>query len=308
MENYPTSISNIPKWGFGMAPISSRMRLRYDAAVQAVADLLQENIPYCEVNLDHLSELKGMFNRCIRQDQWEWFTVFTELGEPSARNMRSIVSDLVLLRRSIVASDYESSALACKRLLGNNLFHYLNNYQITLNVNESNLDAGWIYILSTRQQKDVLKIGMTRRSVAERVAEINGATGVLIPLSARRVFRVKHARKTERDIHLLLGRYRIRQDREFFNLPFDQAVKLIENHLVESKSHLRKRGEIIWFDVEANFGFISAGETSDVFVHVSEVDAGQETQLEPGIQVEFDLIQNPRGPVAQQVEILRDDR
>ena len=287
-----------------MAPISSRMRPRYDKAVQAIVDLLQANMTFDDVDTNDISELKGMFNRCIRQDQRDYYTVFTELGHPLRNHMRSIVSDLVVLRRSIETRDYKTTESTRERLLNNNLYHYLNNYQITLNVNEPDADAGWIYLLSTRQQNDVIKIGMTRRSVAERVAEINSATGVLIPFSARRVFRVKNARNTEREIHILLAQYRIRQDREFFNLPFEQAVSLIEKHLEDSTARLRERGEVVWFDPKKNFGFISVGKSDDVFVHSSEIKLGERTLLAPGVQVEFDLGHKPQGPFALQVEIV----
>jgi hypothetical protein len=50
--------------------------------------------------------------------------------------------------------------------------------------------AGWIYILSTREIPDLLKIGMTTRTVLERVREINNATGVAIPFGVRRCWRV----------------------------------------------------------------------------------------------------------------------
>ena len=42
-------------------------------------------------------------------------------------------------------------------------------------------NAGWIYVLSTREIPDPLKIGMTTRTVLQRVREINDATGVAIP-------------------------------------------------------------------------------------------------------------------------------
>ena len=43
---------SIAKWGFGMAPISSRMQRRYDAAVQTALDLFDGNIDPQEISLD----------------------------------------------------------------------------------------------------------------------------------------------------------------------------------------------------------------------------------------------------------------
>ena len=37
-----------------------------------------------------VSEVKGMFNRCIRQDQWDWFDVWTALSKPSTSDLESM--------------------------------------------------------------------------------------------------------------------------------------------------------------------------------------------------------------------------
>lgn len=44
----------IPKWGFGMAPISARMQSRYDLAVQCGLDLIDGNLEPEEVDPNHL--------------------------------------------------------------------------------------------------------------------------------------------------------------------------------------------------------------------------------------------------------------
>jgi len=59
-------------------------------------------------------------------------------------------------------------------------------------------------VLSTREQPDFLKIGMTTRTVEERVREINTATGVLIPFGVRRCWRVMDPSRSEKLIHSAL--------------------------------------------------------------------------------------------------------
>jgi phage FluMu protein Com len=44
--------------------------------------------------------------------------------------------------------------------------------------------SGYIYILSNPRMKDLLKIGLSTRSVQERIAELSSATGV--PLAVQR--------------------------------------------------------------------------------------------------------------------------
>ena len=75
---------------------------------------------------------------------------------------------------------------------------------------------------------------MTTRNVQKRVNEINSATGVLYPYSARKVYKVKDCRQVEKDVHHLLDNYRIRADREFFKISFRNACEIIEGYLQQS--------------------------------------------------------------------------
>lgn len=297
----------IPKWGFGMAPISSRMRSRYDAAVQTVLDVLYDNLSLEEVPLDDLSEFKGMCNRCLREDQWDWFSVFTELGEPPLDHLRKIVSDLILLRRSLKDKDFRAVEIVKRQLIRNNTCHFLHSYQNHISFQDSSSRAGWVYILSTREQPRILKIGMTQRSVSQRVNEINSATGVLIPFSARRVFRVIDALEAERDIHQQLQPYRVRSDREFFELDIGKATRLVTEYIEENRIRQRQNGTLLWFDNVKGYGFASSSKIGDVFLHKSEVRKEDLLQLQPGTIVQFDLGHSPRGPFAIRMSILEEN-
>ena len=101
--------------------------------------------------------------------------------------------------------------------------------------NDSNSE--YLYILSRREEKDILKIGMTTRNIQKRVNEINSATGVLYPYSARKVFKVKNCKKVEKEVHELLAQYRIRNDREFFKLSYSDACSFIEQYLTSTHQH-----------------------------------------------------------------------
>jgi hypothetical protein len=46
-------------------------------------------------------------------------------------------------------------------------------------------DGGFVYILSTRELPELLKIGFTTKSPEVRVKAINSATGVIIPWAVR---------------------------------------------------------------------------------------------------------------------------
>ena len=221
----------ISKWGFGMAPISARMQGRYDYAVQSMIDFLEGNTAIEEIEPGQISELKGMFNRCLRKDQWDWFNVFARFGSPNLQSLTPLIPLLIDLRRSVTSGETQRVGSISQRLLQLDLLRLLRTFQDASYSQSNNTEGGWIYILSTREQPNILKIGMTCRSVTQRVKEINSATGVLFPLSARAVFRVRNAAKAEREIFVLLNQYRIRSDREFFDVSFNLATDTIEIYL-----------------------------------------------------------------------------
>ncbi|GAB4039368.1 hypothetical protein [Spirosoma gilvum] len=81
----------IAKWGFGMAPISVVMGARYNGAANHMLQVITSMISLEEVNIEYISELKGMFSRGLKQDQWDWFTVYEKLGPPLNGNSANIV-------------------------------------------------------------------------------------------------------------------------------------------------------------------------------------------------------------------------
>jgi hypothetical protein len=88
------------------------------------------------------------------------------------------------------------------------------------------IGAGWIYILSSREFPDLLKIGMTTRTVEQRANEINAATGVAVPFGVRRCWRVTNPAIAEKAVHRALEPCRLRNDREFFKTDFKIAAKI----------------------------------------------------------------------------------
>lgn len=62
-------------------------------------------------------------------------------------------------------------------------------------------------------------------------------------------------------------------------------------------------GTVKWYDSEKGFGFITADEGDDVFVHVSTLPAGVPS-LRPGTRVDFGVVDGRRGKQALSVTIL----
>ncbi len=65
---------------------------------------------------------------------------------------------------------------------------------------------------------------------------------------------------------------------------------------------MTKKGTVKWFDVKKGFGFIQQEDGSDVFVHYSNISAGNGFKvLEDGESVEFEVIEGNKGLQAQNV-------
>ena len=61
-------------------------------------------------------------------------------------------------------------------------------------------------------------------------------------------------------------------------------------------------GTVKWFDTKKGFGFIQQEGGPDVFVHYSNITSEGFKNLEEGQPVEFELVDSPKGPKAQNVE------
>jgi cold shock protein len=65
---------------------------------------------------------------------------------------------------------------------------------------------------------------------------------------------------------------------------------------------MRTSGTVKWFNDEKGFGFITPDEGSkDCFVHHTSIQANGFKSLAEGDRVEFDMIQEPKGPKATNV-------
>ena len=225
-------MAQITKWGFGSAPQKPEQISKRMASIECLIAFRDNNPTRVTINIcDALSEVKGLFNRVARQDQWDWFTVYMYFDYPLQSECRFFVSQLGNLRKAITNHNESLFQESILRLQNSNLRVYLDNYLSF----DSARDTGdeYVYVLSRREENELLKIGMTSRNVAKRVKEINSATGVVYPLSPRMVYRVKNGREAESVAHEALKEYRIREDREFFLVRYSEACKIIETAFKE---------------------------------------------------------------------------
>ena len=63
----------------------------------------------------------------------------------------------------------------------------------------------------------------------------------------------------------------------------------------------RLKGTVKWFNNAKGYGFIGRDDGPDVFVHYSAITSEGYRNLTEGDQVEFEVVQGPKGPQAAKV-------
>ena len=64
---------------------------------------------------------------------------------------------------------------------------------------------------------------------------------------------------------------------------------------------LRSKGKVKWFNERRGFGFIEREDGDDLFVHYSAIQGDGFKTLEEGQEVEFDIVEGPKGLQAANV-------
>jgi len=93
--------------------------------------------------------------------------------------------------------------------------------------NRDNADQ-WVYILSNPTLPGLLKIGYTKNEPEVRAKQISASTGVALPYKVEWAFQCFNGEQLEQEVHRELEHYRVNQQREFFDIPINEAKKTIK--------------------------------------------------------------------------------
>ena len=74
--------------------------------------------------------------------------------------------------------------------------------------------------------------------------------------------------------------------------------------LSREDTQLRIKGKVKWFNDQKGFGFIEQANGQDLFVHYTAIQGQGFKTLEEGQEVEFEVVEGPKGLQAANVTAL----
>ncbi|MBU4328183.1 MAG: GIY-YIG nuclease family protein [Proteobacteria bacterium] len=93
----------------------------------------------------------------------------------------------------------------------------------------SNNNRHGIYLVSNPAMPGLLKIGFTKKTIGQRLAQLN-TTGVPAPFRCEAFFSCDRLELVESRIHSDLEKFRYRGGREFFKISVEEATTVAQKH------------------------------------------------------------------------------
>lgn len=107
---------------------------------------------------------------------------------------------------------------------------YYTNRLKHIHVSKPLTGAQYIYVLTNESMPGLVKIGFTKNKPADRVKQINAATGVAMDFKVEYQYACFNAHDLENEIHIYLDQngFRINKRKEFFNISVNEAISVVE--------------------------------------------------------------------------------
>ena len=90
-----------------------------------------------------------------------------------------------------------------------------------------NSNSGFVYCLTIPRMPGIVKIGYTTKTIEQRLKDLDN-TSVVEPLQLYYAGKVRNPLSVEKKIHEIYREYRIRPNREFFEVDADQVKRVIQ--------------------------------------------------------------------------------
>lgn len=243
----------VPTWGFGMAPIRPEeqvKRRRAAADVRSLLDLgLAAPVPPDRA-LASLSQVKGLFARVGREDQWDWFTTWMQLGRINPRKQALPAAQaLAAIRNAHKTRDPRAFSNARDMFL-----QHGGGRALALLIDGTGQPHehgfGYVYVLSSRADPRNLRIGYVEKDIAAHVAELNAGGDPTDPLGVRAIWVVRDDARARRQVERALAAHEVATGSGYYNLAISDARRLITAAVVELKTGIPRAHALPTLDVE----------------------------------------------------------
>lgn len=128
------------------------------------------------------------------------------------------------LKEKLFTLDYSEEQT---KLLADNYDFKINGIQERINEYTSTWDE-YVYILTKPSNPDLVKIGYTTNLPEVRLKQINNATGIIEEWELGWYTECAQARDLEKQVHTYLDEFRVRDNREGFNVSLSEAISAVQ--------------------------------------------------------------------------------
>lgn len=209
--------------GFGLRFEPDDIRELRETCVDRLLQLIDiEDLDSKPATLDALSEVKGMFNRSWRQDQWDWFQVWALIGRPPPRVAKRIGRRLGNLRTALKDNRLDSARGFIQKLHDEDSMPW----RLDLYMKDTPYwRGGAFYAMSTRSDLSALRIGLTKDCPIETAFDINEERVGLEPMGLRTAIALGDSTICQAEIQQIFKDYKIEGEPDTYRIGLGSAVQ-----------------------------------------------------------------------------------
>jgi hypothetical protein len=104
--------------------------------------------------------------------------------------------------------------------------YYTSRFRQSINGNNGDQH---VYILESISMPDMVKIGYTKNNPEDRASQLSKSTGVPTPFNVVYSYSCFNGERIEKAVHKYFRKQRVNNQREFFYITADEAIKIIES-------------------------------------------------------------------------------
>ena len=172
--------------------------------------------------LNALSEVKGLFNRSWRQDQWDWFHAWSLIGRPDPRVAKRIGRRLGNLRAALKNKQTKSALGFIEKLHEEDSLPW----RLDLYIKDTPFwRGGAFYVMSARDDTSALYLGITKSCPIDAAFDVNESRIGLEPLSLRTAIALGDSKMIMTDIRRIFQPWQMNGDPDCYTIDVGTAVQ-----------------------------------------------------------------------------------